>query len=65
MTPDPNCKEVSRMISEGLNRTLPPAERERLRRHFVICLTCRTVDEQMAFLSRAMQRLGNGESSDP
>ena len=65
MTPDPDCKEVSRMISEGLNRTLPPAEPERLRRHFVICQTCRTVDEQMAFLTRAMQRLGNGESPDP
>jgi hypothetical protein len=48
------------MISEGLDRTLPPQERERLRRHFVICQTCRNVDAQMAFLRRAMQRLGQG-----
>jgi predicted anti-sigma-YlaC factor YlaD len=60
MTGDVDCKEVSRMISEGLDRTLPPQERERLRRHFVICQTCRNVDAQMAFLRRAMQRLGQG-----
>jgi predicted anti-sigma-YlaC factor YlaD len=61
MTPEPDCKEVSRLISAGHDRTLPPHERERLRQHFVICQACRTVDEQMAFLRRAMQRLGRDE----
>jgi hypothetical protein len=65
MTPELDCKEVSRLISEGHDRNLPPPERERLRQHFVICPTCRTVDEQMAFLRRAMQRLGQDKGSDP
>lgn len=64
MTPELDCQEVSRLISEGHDRTLPPLEGERLRQHFLICQTCRTVDEQMAFLRRAMQRLGRDESSD-
>lgn len=58
MTPELDCKEVSRWISQGLDRELPPDERERLRQHFLICQACRTVDEQMNFLRRAMQHLG-------
>jgi Putative zinc-finger len=52
-----DCKEVSRLISEGLDRSLPNPERARLRYHFVICQTCRTVDEQMQFLRHAMKQL--------
>jgi predicted anti-sigma-YlaC factor YlaD len=62
MTPELDCKEVSRLISEGHDRALPPEQRERLRQHFVICQACRTVDEQMAFLRRAMQRLGRDDN---
>jgi hypothetical protein len=52
-----DCKEVSRLISEGLDQALPAPERARLRYHFVICQTCRTVDEQMKFLRRAMRQM--------
>jgi predicted anti-sigma-YlaC factor YlaD len=58
MTRDIDCKEVSRLISEGLDETLPPADRARLRLHFVICSTCRGVNEQMQFLRRAMRQMG-------
>ena len=61
MKADLNCKEVSRLISEGQDQTLPPAERARMRLHFVICRTCRTVDEQMQFLRRAMRQMGKDE----
>jgi predicted anti-sigma-YlaC factor YlaD len=64
MTPELDCKEVSRWISEGLDRDLPADERDRLHEHFLICQTCRTVDEQMSFLRRAMQRLGRDDRSD-
>lgn len=56
-----DCKEVSRMISEGQDRELSESDRARLRAHFVICKTCRTVDEQMQFLRRALRALGKGE----
>jgi hypothetical protein len=52
-----DCKEVSRLISEGLDQSMPAPERARLRYHFVICQTCRTVDEQMKFLRRAVKEM--------
>jgi predicted anti-sigma-YlaC factor YlaD len=57
MTAGLDCKEVSRLISEGLDRDMPAPERARLRYHFVICQTCRTVDEQMKFLRQAVKQL--------
>ena len=59
-----DCKEMSRLISEGQDLTLPPAERARMRLHFVICSTCRNVDEQFGFLRRAMRRLGENQQAD-
>jgi predicted anti-sigma-YlaC factor YlaD len=61
MSDDINCKEVSRLISDGLDKTMVPRDRARLRLHFVMCQTCRDVDAQMAFLRRAMQGLGKEE----
>jgi predicted anti-sigma-YlaC factor YlaD len=52
-----DCKEVSRLISEGLDSALDPSVRARMRLHFVVCETCRNVEEQIAFLRRAMRRL--------
>lgn len=62
MSDDVNCKEVSRLISDGLDKTMDPRERARLRLHFVICQTCRDVDAQMAFLRRAVQTMGQDET---
>jgi predicted anti-sigma-YlaC factor YlaD len=61
MKPELDCKEVSRLISNGLDETLPAPERVRLRLHFVICETCRNVSEQMQFLRRAIRDLGKDE----
>ncbi|MFM9881048.1 MAG: zf-HC2 domain-containing protein [Burkholderiaceae bacterium] len=61
----PDCQEVSRLLSDGRDQRLPPAERARLRLHLVICKTCRGVDEQFDFLRRAMQRLGHGQEQPP
>jgi hypothetical protein len=56
-----DCKEVSRLISEGLEQSLPVPDRARMRLHFVICETCRNVDEQMQFIRRAMRQMGQDE----
>ncbi len=58
-----DCKEVSRLLSEMQDREVPAAEQARLRLHLVVCETCRTVEEQMAFIRRAMRRLG--QDRDP
>lgn len=57
-----DCKEVSRLISNGLDETLPAPERARMRLHFVICQTCRDVNEQMQFLRNAMRQI---DKEDP
>ena len=59
-----DCKEVSRLISDGLDQTLPAPERARMRLHFVICQTCRNVDEQMQFLRQAMRGLDKDPPPD-
>lgn len=60
-----NCKEVSRLISQGLDEAMAPPERARLRYHFVICQTCRTVEEQMRFLSVAVKELDKDRTPEP
>lgn len=52
-----NCQEVSRLLSDQQDQTLPTADRARLRLHLVMCATCRNVSEQMDFLRRAMRQL--------
>lgn len=61
----PKCKEVSRLLSSGLDERLPAADRARLRLHLVMCDACRNVSEQMQFIRRAMKRLGQDSSERP
>jgi hypothetical protein len=51
-----SCKEATRLISEGQDRTLSLVERAQLQVHFAICRGCRAVNEQMQFLRRAMKQ---------
>jgi putative zinc finger protein len=52
------CKEVSRLVSQGLDRRLGWFERLRLRLHLLICDGCANFKQQMDFLRRALARLG-------
>ena len=56
-----DCKDVSRLISQGLDEDLPAGDSARVRLHFVMCQTCRNVDEQMQFIRRAVRKLGDDE----
>lgn len=60
---DLDCKDLSRLISDRQDLKLPEAERARMRLHLVICETCRNVDEQFAFLRRAMRGLCENEEA--
>lgn len=51
------CKEVVRLVSEGLDRELPAEQQALLRAHYAICRGCTSMRERMAFLRRAMQSL--------
>lgn len=51
-----NCKQASRLISEGLDRDLGFRQRTALRLHLMICTACTRVKTQLAFLHRAAPR---------
>ena len=59
-----NCKEASRLISEGrLDRELDFAKRTALRLHLLICTACTRVKDQFAFLHRAAERYPGPEAT--
>ena len=52
------CKEVSHLVSQGLDRELGWGERMRVRIHLAICDGCTNFKKQTDFLRRAMRELG-------
>ena len=54
----PSCKEVSQLVSQGLDRRLGFVERVRLRLHLAICDGCTSFKRQMDFLQAAVKKLG-------
>ena len=57
MSLKPTCKEVHRLVSEGLDRELSLLERTRLRAHLLVCRACQNFNGQMALMRRAMRRM--------
>jgi len=57
------CKEVTHLVSQGLDRRLGFGERVALRVHFAICGGCKNFDRQMKLLREAMRQLGEVEGS--
>jgi hypothetical protein len=53
------CSEVSRLVSQGLDRRLGAGERLRLRLHLAICEGCANFKRQMDFLRHAVRKLGS------
>ena len=59
-----DCKDLSGWLSRALDEDIPAADRARMRLHLVMCETCRNVEEQLAFMRRAMQALGRERPDD-
>jgi hypothetical protein len=59
-----SCKEVTHLVSEGLDRRLGFGGRLRLRLHLAICAGCDNFNRQMGFLRRAMRRLALHEHDE-
>jgi len=57
------CKEVSRLVSQGLDRRLGFGERVRLRVHLAICDGCANFNKQVTFLRKAVVRIGDSTGS--
>ena len=50
----PTCREVHRLVSEGMDRELNLVERTRMRLHLVVCKACTRFNGQMTLLRKAM-----------
>jgi hypothetical protein len=50
-----SCKEVSRLVSQSEDRTLPWWTAFRLRMHLAACVACARFEAQVRFLRRAMR----------
>jgi predicted anti-sigma-YlaC factor YlaD len=59
------CKEVARILSDGQDAAMAPAERARLRLHMVVCEACRNVEQQFALLRRLVRKSGPDDPGDP
>jgi hypothetical protein len=55
-----SCKDVTRLVSRGLDRRLGFAERVKLRVHLAICDGCTTFARQARFIRKATRALGSG-----
>lgn len=54
-----DCKLMSRLLSGAQDGKLPAADEESGRLHLVVCTACRTVEQQVEFLRRAMRTLSS------
>lgn len=57
------CSEVTRLVSESLDRKLPFSQRLGIRMHFLMCKLCPEVKKQMLFIKEAMGRFAAGNFS--
>jgi hypothetical protein len=51
-----NCSEVTRLVSESLDRKLPLSQRMGIRIHLLMCNLCPEAKKQMLFIREAMRR---------
>ena len=51
-----SCEEITRLISESLDRDLPPPYRWAVRLHLVYCRACRRCRRQLRFLQEVVHR---------
>src|SRR3954468_9027712 len=68
----PTCREVHRLVSEGMDRDLSLVERARMRLHLMVCQACTRFTGQMNLLRRAMRQMppldepaGSGDPAEP
>jgi hypothetical protein len=52
----PTCREVHRLVSEGMDRDLSRVERTRMRLHLLVCTACMRFSGQMKLLRRALRQ---------
>jgi hypothetical protein len=59
-----SCEEVSRLVSESLDRQLPLGQRLSVRLHLLMCSLCSRFRRQIMFLNRAVRAFGAAGEAD-
>jgi len=60
-----NCKKVTRLVSESLDRKLPLYQRAGIEIHLLMCKLCRRYKQQLTVLRGSIRTwLSNGEDID-
>lgn len=59
-----NCKQITRLVSEGMDRELTLAERLRVRFHVMMCAGCTNFAKQMKLLRSAARRFAGRHLPD-
>lgn len=57
------CQDMSRLLSDAMDRTLPLHVQVRMRMHLLICKLCRRYKQQLALI-RDVLRIGGTTLSD-
>ncbi len=59
------CREVSRLVSESMERNLPLRQRLQVWLHLAMCRLCAGFARQLRFLRRAIQENSERLTQDP
>ena len=61
----PSCQDMTRLLSEAMDRPLPPGIRIKMRLHFLICKWCERYKNQLLFLRQALRRKPDDVEVEP
>jgi hypothetical protein len=58
-----SCKDVTRLLSEAMDRSLPLGKRIGVRLHLLICKFCARYERQLLQIRETFRRLGGTEET--
>jgi len=59
-----NCKQVSQLVSQSLDRRLTWKERMAVRMHLIICKYCKRFEQQLHAMRKAIKRMATEVEQD-
>jgi hypothetical protein len=58
-----SCKDVTQLLSEAMDRSLPPGKRIGVRLHLLICKFCARYERQLLLIRETVRRLAAMEDT--
>lgn len=59
-----SCRDITRLISESMDRTLPVGKRLGVRLHLILCRFCARYERQLLLIRDTVRRIA-GEEAEP